>query len=328
MLNNVKKEIKGFVLAASIGFISIFLSNYTPSWLNSILLALLFGIVIGNIIKLPNSYSSGISFTSSKMLEISVLFLAFSINFSHLYQLGINSFILIILVVFFIVIFSYYFAIKVKCPEKAGWLIGFGTAICGSSAIAALSPIVAKGSKESIGISMAVVNLLGTVGMLTLPYILVNLHYSNIEIGMVLGGSLHSVGNVAGSAYTINNEVGETAITVKLARVALLSPALILFNILVNKKQDNQNLIQFNLPWYLWFFIGITVFGSFFTFPKPIVSSMEYLGKVVLTIAMAAIGLKISLNHLLKSGRKGLMFGLIIFIIQILLIITLMAIFD
>lgn len=323
---DIKKQIKGFALASIIGAFSIFISTYTPSWLNSILLALLIGIVLGNIIKLPAIYQSGIGFTSSKLLELSVLFLAFSINFNQLYKLGINSFLLVFIVVIAIVLFTYYFAIKVKCPEQAGWLIGFGTAICGSSAIAALSPIVAKDNKESVGISMAVVNLMGTIGMLTLPYFLLKLQFSNDDIGMVLGASLHSVGNVAGSAYSLSNEIGETAITIKLARVALLSPSLILFSFLVNKKSNNKVIQSFKLPWYLWSFIGITILGSLVSFPKPLINNMEFIGKIVLTIAMAAIGLKISLNQLMQSGRKGVLFGLIIFILQLILIFGLMKI--
>lgn len=325
MIDSIKKEYKGFAMASIIGVIAILFANYTPSWLNSILLALLMGVLLGNITKVPSTFSSGISFTSSKMLELSVLFLAFSINFAHIAALGISSFVMITLVVLMVLIFTYYFALKVKCPAKAGWLIGFGTAICGSSAIAALTPIVAKDDKESVGVSMAVVNLLGTVGMILMPMIFLELKMSNEEMGMLLGGTLHSVGNVAGSAYSINNEVGETAITIKLARVALLTPGLLIFNYLVNKNNTNTEVkSKFSLPWYLWSFIGITIFGSFISFPKELVSQMELIGKIVLTIAMAAIGLKISFKNLLQSGQKGLLFGLAIFAVQILLVVALM----
>lgn len=325
MIDTIQKEYKGFALAATIATGAILFANYTPSWLNSILLALLMGVLLGNSTKIPVSFSSGIAFTSSKMLELSVLFLAFSINFTHIAALGISSFVLISIVVLMVLIFTYYFALKVNCPAKSGWLIGFGTAICGSSAIAALTPIVAKDDKESVGVSMAVVNLLGTVGMILMPMIFLELNMSNEEMGMLLGGTLHSVGNVAGSAYSINNEVGETAITIKLARVALLTPGLLMFNYLVNKNNTNTEVkSKFALPWYLWSFIGITILGSMISFPKELVSLMELIGKIVLTIAMAAIGLKISFKNLLQSGKKGLLFGLAIFALQIGLVLALM----
>ena len=139
-------------------------------------------------------------------------------------------------------------------------------------------------------------------------------------MGLLLGGTLHSVGNVAGAGYSISNEVGEAAITFKLARVALLSPALIFFNFLVNKNKGTHLKTFFTLPWYLWSFIAITIAATFIDFPSSFLDGMETAGKVILTIAMAAIGLKVSFKNLYYSGRKGIVFGLLIFAIQVMLI--------
>lgn len=242
------KEYKGVTLATVIGLIAYFSSNFLPPSLNSILLALIIGMVVGNFIKIPDNYQSGIGFTSSKLLEFSILFLAFSINYTHIANLGAKSFSVIAIMVVVMLLITYYLAIKVKCPASTGWLVGFGTTICGSSAIAALSPSITK-NKDDIAISMAVVNLFGSIGMIVLPIILQNFNLNTTQIGLMIGGTLHSVGNVAGSGYSISNEVGEAAITFKLARVALLSPALIFFNYLVNKNNVKNIKDFFNLPW-------------------------------------------------------------------------------
>jgi uncharacterized membrane protein YadS len=138
-------------------------------------------------------------------------------------------------------------------------------------------------------------------------------------MGLFIGGTLHSVGNVAGAGYSINNDVGEAAITIKLARVALLSPALIFFNFLVNKNKDTHLKTIFTLPWYLWSFIAITIAATFIDFPSNFLDGMETGGKIILTIAMAAIGLKVSFKNLYYSGQKGFAFGLLIFAIQLIL---------
>jgi uncharacterized membrane protein YadS len=143
-------------------------------------------------------------------------------------------------------------------------------------------------------------------------------------MGLLLGGTLHSVGNVAGSGYAISDDVGEAAVTFKLARVALLSPALIFFNYLVNKNNVKSWKEHFSLPWYLWSFIGITALSSFIDFPSTFLTGMETSGKVILTVAMAAIGLKVSFRKLYQSGRQGVGFGLIIFAVQLLLAVVLM----
>jgi uncharacterized integral membrane protein (TIGR00698 family) len=205
-------------------------------------------------------------------------------------------------------------------PSSTGWLIGFGTAICGSSAIAALAPNISK-EKEDIAVSMSVVNLYGSIGMILLPLILVQFPFTANQIGFILGGSLHSVGNVVGAGYSISNEVGEASMTIKLARVALLSPALLFFNFLVNRNSMNSWNDYIKLPWYLIVFFSISLVGSFIQFPDDLIKNSEFLGKLVLTIAMAAIGLKVKFSTLINSGKKGLLFGLVIFLLYLSLLV-------
>jgi len=322
---DIQKQYKGIILAAVLGIAAHFLSAYTPSFLNGILLAFLFGMLLGNFVSIDASFQSGIGFTSSKLLELSILFLAFSINYHHIAVLGFNSFLIVLIVVFSILMFTFFLAKKVKCPGSIGWLVGFGTAICGSSAIAALAPSVSK-DKEDVGIAMAVVNLFGSVGMVIMPLILMELSLDSTQAGLIVGGTLHSVGNVAGAAYAMNSDVGVAAITIKLARVALLSPGLIFFNFLVNRHNVSHWKEHFNLPWYLWMFILITIASSVIQFPPEFLKMMETIGKIVLTIAMAAIGLKVSFKSLVQSGKRGIIFGLIVFTAQIPLVVGLLFI--
>jgi uncharacterized integral membrane protein (TIGR00698 family) len=315
-MNFFQREGRGIILAAALGVLSFFLAEFTPSAVNSMMIALILGITLGNATNLPESVESGISYTSSKLLELSILFLAFAINYSHITELGATSFIAVAAVLFIILILSVVLAQKFNCPGSTGWLVGFGTAICGSSAIAALAPSVSK-DKEDVAISMAVVNLYGTLGMIILPMVLLKTGFDSSEIGLMIGGSLHSVGNVAGAGFTVGEEAGEAAITIKLARVALLTPGLIFINFLINRKTAATWKDHFKLPWYLIGFIVITVLGTVVEFPESWLELMESCGKIVLTVAMAAIGMKVSFKKLILSGRKGLSFGLIMFLIQL-----------
>jgi len=206
-----------------------------------------------------------------------------------------------------------------KFTDSTPYLIGFGTAICGSSAIAAISSSVTK-NKEDIGISLAVVNLLGAIGMICLPLLFNILPISHLKSGFMIGASLHSVGNVAGAGYAMGTDVGQTAITIKLARVALLSTALIFFRYMINKNSVSNWKQHFKLPWYVWSFIGFSILTSILHISKDIVDTSETIGKIILTVAMSAIGLKVSFRTLYQSGRKALVLGLIIFIVELILL--------
>lgn len=315
-METLKTKYKGILLSLLIGLLSYGITLVFTSFMSSIILALFVGMIIGNFISIPNDFKSGIGFTSGKLLELSILFLAFSISYSHIASIGASSFGIIAVMVVLMLLFTFFLSRKMKCPGSTGWLVGFGTTICGSSAIAALAPSVTK-DKEDIGISMAVVNLLGSLGMVVLPFALVEMDMSTTQLGLVLGGGLHSVGNVAGAAYSISDQAGEAAITIKLARVALLSPGLIFFNFMVNRGKVTNWKQHFRLPWYLWSFIAITLLSSFVDLPDTFLKVMSTSGKVILTIAMAAIGLKISFKSLFVSGKKGILFGLIVFAAQL-----------
>jgi uncharacterized integral membrane protein (TIGR00698 family) len=252
--------------------------------------------------------------------------LAFGINYSSIAKLGVQSFSIVIITVLLMLLLTYFLSKALNCPGTTGWLVGFGTTICGSSAIAALAPSVSK-NKDDIGIAMASVNLYGSLGMILLPIVLKFFEFDASSSGILIGASLHSVGNVAGAGYGMSDEVGKISITIKLARVALLSPALIFFNYLVNRNNVKNWRDHFKLPWYLWAFIGITVLTSFVDMPKELLHFMKITGNIVLTIALAAIGLKISFAKLFTTGRQGLVFGAITFALELLIIALLMLIF-
>jgi uncharacterized integral membrane protein (TIGR00698 family) len=315
-----KVHVKGILLSLLLGLSAYFISFAYP-FFNNILLGMLMGILIGNLFPLPQGYHSGISFTSSKLLEFSLLFLALGISYTSIAKIGAMSFVFVILTVVLVLLLSIYLSAKLKFNDSTCLLIGFGTAICGSSAIAAIASSITK-NKEDIGISLAVVNLLGAVGMIVLPLLLANAPISDLKSGFMIGGGLHSVGNVAGAGYAMSDLVGQTAITIKLGRVALLSPAIIFFRYMVNKGNVTHWKEHFQLPWYVWSFIGISILTSIVDIPKEFIATSETIGKIILTVAMAAIGLKISFRTLFQSGKKSVMTGLMIFVLQLLILTT------
>ncbi len=323
MVEKFRTEFRGTLLSVIIGVFSFYASRYTAPLINSITLAFIFGIIIGNIVSIPRSFDSGINFTGSKLLEFSILFMAFSINYVHVAELGLNSFLIISVVLLSVLVFSYYASLYLKLPGTTGWLIGFGTAICGSSAIASLSGKITK-DKEDVGISMAVVNLLGTAGMLVMPFVLRELPLTINQMGLLLGGTLHSVGNVAGAGYAISQKVGDSALTIKLARVALLSPGLMLFNFLVNRNNVKHWSEHFQLPWYLWGFIILTFATSIISFPHEFLQFMKLCGRITLVISMAAIGLKVNFRQTYQKGKGVILFGVLVFLVQITLVTVLM----
>jgi len=313
---------RGVLLSLAIAVSAIVLSNVLG--FNAILLALVIGIVLGNAITLPEYFDSGIKTASGRFLEFAIILMAFSIDYGSFLKLGWETILIVVVTMAAVLLMTIWLGKKMNCPSNAGLLVGFGTAICGSSAIAALAPSVSE-DKSDIGISMAVVNLYGLIGMLLIPLITQG-WLTDVENSILLGASLHSVGNVAGAGFAMSESIGEMAVTVKLGRVALLTPALLIFSHFTAKKSKSQTKKKLNLPWYLIAFILISIIVSIFPFPEEILNFSKKGSNFLLATAMAAIGLKVSFKTLLNSGKKGLVFGAILFAAQLAVIAGLMAI--
>lgn len=309
-------RIPGFFLVTSITLVAFVAYPHIPG-ANEILLGLLLGITVGNLGTLPSRVASGVSLLSKDGLNVSIIFLGFGISFQQIGRVGWEMVLLLALTVGIMLVLTYVLAQVFRCKTSTGWLVGFGTAICGSSAIAALAGSVQK-EKEDAGIAIAVVNLLGLAGMLVLPAILTLLPGSDVSRATLLGGTLHAVGNVAGAGYVLGDAVGELALTIKLGRVALLAPGLLFFNWLINRSLPGSRYLS--LPYYIWGFILAVSVVSFVPLPDVLLNGLKMTGKILLTLAMTAIGLNISVRRLISMGRIAMGFGLVIFLLQILVV--------
>lgn len=311
-----------------IGSISItawVIAPYTPNSLNSIMLSLIIGILVGSLVKFKLPIKIPATAIGSKALEFSILFLAFGINYRFLVNLGWIPILGVLLSIITVLIVTKILVKRISCPSSVAWLIGIGTAICGSSAIAAAAPFVSK-NKEDIGVSLAVVHLWGALGMILLPMLFQLPFLDSINQGLVLGGGLHSIGNVLGAAYGISDALGNESLAIKMARVSLLTP--VLFVIVAMNKNANKASEQVNvkIPWYIYGFLLITAVVSILKIPKEIIEWNELFGKIALTISMAAIGVNMNFNELLVSGRKGLLFGLFVFTAQLVVLFVIASI--
>lgn len=311
----MKSNLTGIFISVAIGALSMVLAPHIPM-VNAIVVALVVGILISNVISIPKTWDKGINFSAKTLLEIAIIFLGFGMNFQDIAVLGWEMVGILIATILIVLVATYYLSHVFKCNDSTGYLVGFGTAICGSAAIAALAPKISK-NKNDAGVSIAVVNLIGLVGMLLFPIVFSNNQYYE-QAALIIGGTLHGVSNVAGAGYAIDEVIGDLALTIKLGRVALLAPALIFFNFLINGRTSWIDNLK--LPYYIVGFIATTSLVTFVQIPIEILEFLRWLGKALLAISMAAIGLNIKFNQLYATGKRAMGLGVVIFLIQIVIV--------
>lgn len=318
----LKNKLLGIVLALIIMIIAKFLSGYLPT-LGTALLALILGILVRQVLADFSPFSSGVAWTEKYILETAIVFIGFGFEISKFQEIGISTLALIfgsiILIILLALLLQKFFG---KEDGKLFWLLGAGSSICGSSAIGATAPLI-QAKEEETGVSLAVINLLGLLGMILLPLIAVGLTFSNLETGIFLGGILQSVGHVLGSAFAINPEVGQFATVVKMGRVAFLVPFLLIVYFLFRKKSDGTKL---KFPLFILFFLVAVLVSQTEIFSGDTLKFLSKSGDTLLNIGMAAIGLKINIKSLWKISGKALIGGTIIFIFQIILFVAFLLI--
>ena len=311
----LKNKLLGIGLAVIIMIAAKLLSGYLPT-LGTALLALIMGVLVRQFLTNYSPFSSGVSWTEKYVLETAIVFIGFGFEFTKIQSLGLSSVGMIVFSIILVMLLALLLQKIFGNKGKLFWLLGAGSAICGSSAIGATAPLL-KSKEEETGISLAVVNILGLLGMILLPFISGLLGFSATETGIFLGGILQSVGHVVGAGFSISEDVGQIATIVKMGRISLLMPFLLLVYFLFKKSSDGTKI---KFPVFILFFVLAILFSQINLFSEGTLKLLSKSGDTLLNIGMAAIGLKINLKSLWKISGKAFLAGVIIFSFQILIV--------
>jgi uncharacterized integral membrane protein (TIGR00698 family) len=310
---NMKKNIKGISLAVMVMFLAMALSSILPM-LGTALIALTLGVVLRQFMPRFEAFQPGVAWTEKHILETAIILLGFGFQFSRLEAVGGSTFIIIILSIIAILMLALLLQKLTKKEGKLFWLLGAGSAICGSAAIGATAPLI-KAKEEETGISLAVINLLGLFGMIILPILAQLFQFDATETGIFLGGILQSAGHVVGASFSVGEDVGAVATIVKMARISLLLPFLLMVYFLFQRKSGSGPNIKF--PKFIFYFAVAMIIATMNILPQSLTAILGKSSDVLFNIAMAAIGLKINLRTIWKISGKTLVYGAIIFAFQI-----------
>ncbi len=312
----MKIYIRGVLLTVALSIIAYFLAKFIP--IGAVAIAIIIGIIVGNSIKFSKKYDKGVTFSEKSILSFSIALMGINLDFSILANLGIKS-ILIIIIGMVITIFSALLIGKLfKIDKKLALLLGIGNGVCGSSAISATAPII-HSNKENIGISIAIVNLLGTIGIFLLPAIALLFDLNELNSGLLIGNTLQAVGQVTAGGFSISELAGVSATTIKMGRVLLLTPIVFILIYLYsrNHKETKVETKRAKVPLFIIFFIIFSLISSFSLVSENIKEIIALISHFSLIIAMSGVGLKIHLSSIKSEGKKALIIASIVFFIQI-----------
>lgn len=306
----MKKNLPGIALSFAIAAVSICLGNWFPL-IGSSVFAIILGILLSNSWKLPVSFQPGLTYSGKKLLQYSIIFLGFSMSIGKVSATGLSSLKISILTILIAFLAAYAAGKFFKMRRVLTILIGFGTAICGGSAIAAASPIL-EAEEEEIALSISTIFFFNILAVFIFPFLGHLMQMSDGYFGTWAGTAINDTSSVVAAGYTYSQAAGDLATIVKLSRALMIVPACLIFagyRYVLDKRSAQKVDLKKIFPWFILWFVLASVVSSLGIFPSNLVPYTKLLSQWLMAMALAGIGSKVSFKQFREAGAGPLLTG-------------------
>ena len=300
----------GLALCFAIAQGAIWIKNQTGiAALNPVVVALLVGMGLRLVIGMPASVKPGAAYAVRPVLRASIVLLGLQVTVAQLLSIGGGALALAFAAVALTVPFTMWLGRALGVDAALAQLIGTGTGICGASAVVAANQ-VSRGTQEDVAYALAVITLCGTASMLLYPALAPLLGLDARAYGLWAGSSIHEVVQAVGAAAAggpLSTEVGTIT---KLARVVMLAPAVLALGMWVQRGTRNEgSSVKAPMPWFAFGFLAMVGVASTGVLPKAGIDFSRLLVPLMMSAAVAALGLSTDLKALHARGIRPLLLG-------------------
>lgn len=300
----------GFLLCLFLGAIAIYISKQVgaPVMLLAIILGLIF-----HALNAITSLKAGIDWSSRGLLYTGVALMGLRIDFTDLSQAGFLAPALILITLIGTLFGGYAIARAFKISKDFSILMSGAVGICGVSAAAAICTALddCASRNEELAITVAGITVLSTIAMIIYPIVSHALNLNALGNGILMGGGIHNVSQAVGAGYAMSPEAGDLSVLLKLLRVSMLLPIVILVSVLwgKNAKTPYPTLgakIKANAPPFLVVFLILAVLSCLNLVPQSVTHIGNEAAHWALVVSLVAIGIKTDMRQVLTVGGKPL----------------------
>ncbi|WP_299654057.1 putative sulfate exporter family transporter [uncultured Jannaschia sp.] len=287
----------GVVLAFVVAAAATFLSEHYGAPV--MLFALLIGMALHFLATDPRA-AAGIDFTAKRLLRVGIALLGARITFGQVAELGATPIALVLVCLTATIAFGLLLARVMGRSWSFGMLTAGSVAICGASAALAISAVLPHSETRERDTLFTVVAVTGlsTIAMVLYPILFAAIGFDEITIGILLGATIHDVAQVVGAGYAVSAEAGDAATLVKLLRVALMPVVVLVLVLLVSRRSGARA----PMPVFALVFVLILAANSLDLIPGLLQAVMVDVSRWLLVAAIAALGIKTSLQAMFEGG--------------------------
>lgn len=302
----------GIIFVAIFAAAATFISNFQAVQvlgISPLVIGIVIGIFYANTLhnQTPEAWQGGITFSAKKILRFAIVFYGFRITFQEIADVGLEGFLVSLIMLASTFILGTWLGNKIFGMEKdTSMLTASGASVCGAAAVLATEPVVkAEEHKTAIAVSMVV--LFGTISMFLYPVLYTTifesatgfLHMTAKEFGIYVGGTIHEVAQVVAVPASIPGapkEMADAAVIVKMTRVIMIAPMLIILGIYLSYTAQKEGgtaseKVKLVIPWFAVYFIVVAGFNSLQLVPADMVATINEIDTFLLTMAMTALGM-------------------------------------
>ncbi|KAB7623158.1 YeiH family protein [Alkalilimnicola sp. S0819] len=282
--------------------------------LGSLTLAMIFGGVVGNTVygRLRLACEPGAEYAAGGLLRLGIVLYGFHITLQDLALVGWSGLLTSAVMVCSTFLLAVYAGTRLlRLDRQSAMLIGAGSAICGAAAVIAVAPVL-RAPPHKVAVAVATVVLFGTLGMFLYPLAHPYLGLGEQAYGAFVGSTLHEVAQVVVAGGAVGAEAAHTAVLVKMLRVMLLMPFLLLLSGYAGAQAEGGR-SRLTVPWFALLFLGVIGVNSLVTVPAPLLDGLLRLDAALLAMAMAALGLRTRVAAVVGAGRRPMLLALLLF---------------
>ena len=297
----------GFLVSALVAVSGQFISDHYGA--PAMLMALLFGIAL-NFLSQDGKCVQGIEFSARALLRFGIALLGLRISVGMVAELGLPIVGLIIGSLLATIAFGFLVAPLLRHRYQFAFLSSGSVAICGASAAIAIAAILPRDerSDEQLVFTVVGVTLLSTLAMILYPIVAAQIGFDDFGMGIFLGATIHDVAQVVGAGFSVSDQTGELATVVKLIRVAMLAPVVVVASMIIWSRGSETAASDKRPPFLPLFVVGFVVLAglnSFGVIPAIIIEITASISRWALLTAIAAVGMKTSLHDIFKVGTAA-----------------------
>lgn len=285
------------------------------------IVGIILGMLYANSLRnnLPETWVPGIQFCSKRILRIGIILYGFRLTFQNVVEVGIPAICIDAIIVAVTICGGVMIGRLMKMDRGIALLTSVGSGICGAAAILGTeSAIKVKPYKTAVAVSTVVI--FGTIAMFLYPILYRNgiVDLTPQEMGIFTGSTVHEVAHVVGAGNAMGKEVSDPAIIVKMIRVMMLVPVLLIISYSVMraavKSGDASGRGKISMPWFAILFLVVIGFNSLDLLPAGLVDFINTFDTFLLTMAMTALGAETSIDKFRKAGAKPFILAFILFV--------------